>query len=513
VVIGDVVADARFKDDAYVAKRRPRSVLCAPLSLKSKHHGLILLENDMSAGVFGDDRLQLVSILAGQLMNSLENALLADELRRANHRMARKNKRLEEMDSAKDAFLAVASHELRTPLTGISGMAGLMEDTAMSDYQGECLRDIEAESETLLELVNDVLDLSKLKAMKVTLVRDHDHCHIVVDSPRVATYCRWRRRLGWRSCSRRASPSCPPNQRFIVVLSLCRKIAWPRCLTPGCAYDIPDAKMAFAVDPEVPRYVTTDRGRLQQLICSLVGHTLLLSNNQADRSEPLYRASSGEVPTRGRKGEITLTVTLEKELQLPDAVAGSTPTHEERRVIPPGQALKKQHSARVHVPRSSSYDAQEDERERRGNQHSVLAEPAIACTKGVALHIRVQGTTMTIGDDEFAELFDPFTPVAGLARPAKFSSVGLGTDSSFLRSFSCYALSLLFAFAHSFVLSRIHAPPSFRAAPVRRAESVLRRQDLGRERPWRLVPSHHPSWHRYTLHRARTKFAHLELRH
>jgi signal transduction histidine kinase len=146
-------------------------VLCAPLSLKSKHRGLVYLENNMSADVFGDDRLQLLNILTGQLMNSLENAMLADELRRANHRMQQSNKRLEELDSAKDDFLAVASHELRTPLTGISGMAGLMEDTKMTAYQEECLTDIQAESEMLLDLVNDVLDLSKLKARKIVLVR------------------------------------------------------------------------------------------------------------------------------------------------------------------------------------------------------------------------------------------------------------------------------------------------------------------------------------------------------
>jgi signal transduction histidine kinase len=178
VMLNDAAEDMRFKDDIYVSRRRPRSVLCAPLSLKSKHHGMIYLENDMRTGVFGEDRLQLLNILTGQLMNTLENASLADELRRANHRMQRKNKRLEEMDSAKDNFLAVASHELRTPLTGISGMAGLMEDTEMTAYQEECLADIQAESETLLELVNDVLDLSKLKARKVSLVRNTiTHAH------------------------------------------------------------------------------------------------------------------------------------------------------------------------------------------------------------------------------------------------------------------------------------------------------------------------------------------------
>lgn len=334
-----MVADARFKDDAYVTKRRPRSVLCAPLSLKSKHHGLILLENDMSAGVFGDDRLQLVSILAGQLMNSLENALLADELRRANHRMARKNKRLEEMDSAKDAFLAVASHELRTPLTGISGMAGLMEDTAMSDYQGECLRDIEAESETLLELVNDVLDLSKLKAMKVALAESTFGLEELLE------------------------------ESFAIIAD---RITTDNRVT-----------MRFVIDGEVPRYVTTDRGRLLQLIGSLVRHTISLSDTSAG-------------------SETIVTISLQRVGQL----------EESRETI---RMLPKPTAAGLRFGRRPSLT------------HSIESAPSL--TEAVTLHVRVQGTTMTIGEDEFAELFDPFTPVAGLARPAKFSSVGLGTNS------------------------------------------------------------------------------------
>jgi signal transduction histidine kinase len=171
MILNDALADHLFGADDYVAMRRPRSILCTPISLKEKHRGLVYLENDRSAGVFGTDRLRLVQILAGQLMNSMENALLVDRLRLANREMRRKNKQLEEIDKMKDAFLAVASHELRTPLNGIIGMASLMDDTEMSEQQEECLTDIKASSETLLELVNDVLDLSKLKAMKVTLVR------------------------------------------------------------------------------------------------------------------------------------------------------------------------------------------------------------------------------------------------------------------------------------------------------------------------------------------------------
>jgi signal transduction histidine kinase len=169
--LNDALSDDLFAADDYVAMRRPRSVLCTPISLKEKYRGLVYLENDQNTGAFGKDRLRLVQILTGQLMNTLDNALLVDRLRRANRDLRRKNKQLQEIDKVKDAFLAVASHELRTPLNGIIGMASLMDDTEMSGQQEECLTDIKASSETLLELVNDVLDLSKLKAMKVTLVR------------------------------------------------------------------------------------------------------------------------------------------------------------------------------------------------------------------------------------------------------------------------------------------------------------------------------------------------------
>jgi signal transduction histidine kinase len=173
VLLHDVLVDRRFETDDYVMRHQPRSVLCLPMSVKGAHRGLIYLENRTTVGVFSDDRLRLVKILTGQLMNTLENALLVDTLRRANRQLRAKNAQLREVDKMKDSFLAVASHELRTPLNGIMGMASLMEDTDMNDQQQECIQDIQDSSETLLSLVNDVLDLSKLKAMKLNFVRHH----------------------------------------------------------------------------------------------------------------------------------------------------------------------------------------------------------------------------------------------------------------------------------------------------------------------------------------------------
>jgi signal transduction histidine kinase/CheY-like chemotaxis protein len=76
---------------------------------------------------------------------------------------------IREANQAKDLFLANMSHEIRTPLNGIVGFTQLLKDTQMDDEQGEFITVIEHSSENLLTIVNDILDLSKIKADKIEL--------------------------------------------------------------------------------------------------------------------------------------------------------------------------------------------------------------------------------------------------------------------------------------------------------------------------------------------------------
>ena len=99
-----------------------------------------------------------ISIFADISSNKRENLQLSAAkvaADRANH--------------AKTAFLANMSHEIRTPLNAVIGLAYLLEKTKLDDYQRGNIHKIKLAGNTLLGIVNDVLDLSKIEAGELTL--------------------------------------------------------------------------------------------------------------------------------------------------------------------------------------------------------------------------------------------------------------------------------------------------------------------------------------------------------
>ncbi|MBI1198866.1 MAG: response regulator [Phenylobacterium sp.] len=89
--------------------------------------------------------------------------------RRGARRLRAAQARAEAANGAKSAFLATMSHEIRTPLNGVLGMAQAMAADGLSARQAERLAVIRQSGESLLAILNDILDLSKIEAGKLEI--------------------------------------------------------------------------------------------------------------------------------------------------------------------------------------------------------------------------------------------------------------------------------------------------------------------------------------------------------
>jgi len=141
-----------------------RALLAVPL-LREDHLIGGLTVNKKTPGEFSPEVIDLLKTFAAQSALAVQNARLFREI-------GDKSRQLEEADRHKSEFLANMSHELRTPLNAIIGYSEMLQEDAADLGAGQFTDDlgrINSAGKHLLELINAVLDLSKIEAGKMEL--------------------------------------------------------------------------------------------------------------------------------------------------------------------------------------------------------------------------------------------------------------------------------------------------------------------------------------------------------
>ncbi|HEX2390920.1 MAG TPA: GAF domain-containing protein, partial [Casimicrobiaceae bacterium] len=141
-----------------------KSLIGAPMLWEGRGVGAIFVGRD-SVGPFSDKDIALLRTFADQAVIAIQNARLFREIQD-------KSRQLEIANKHKSEFLANMSHELRTPLNAIIGFSEVLLERLfgdVNDKQQDYLKDIHSSGRHLLNLINDILDLSKVEAGRMEL--------------------------------------------------------------------------------------------------------------------------------------------------------------------------------------------------------------------------------------------------------------------------------------------------------------------------------------------------------
>ncbi|MFH1777960.1 MAG: ATP-binding protein [Candidatus Omnitrophota bacterium] len=159
------------------------SFMIVPIIIKEKPCGFIFVGNSAPYNRVTEGDLDLLFILSNQIAVALDNARLYEQIKRSHDELeirvkertkelAKLNDKLIKLNQMKSNFVSAVSHELRTPLTSIKGYASVMINGRLGEVpevQKEKLEKINKHSDSLITLINELLDIARIESGRVDM--------------------------------------------------------------------------------------------------------------------------------------------------------------------------------------------------------------------------------------------------------------------------------------------------------------------------------------------------------
>ncbi len=147
----------------------PMDWVGVPLLSGTSIFGILGVQSYDKNHIYGDREVEVLNFVSTHIADALERTRARKRLELAHKELAEKSRKAEAASEAKSSFLATVSHEIRTPMNGILGMLSLIADTDMTQKQKDYVSKISISANSLLGIINDILDYSKIEEGKLKL--------------------------------------------------------------------------------------------------------------------------------------------------------------------------------------------------------------------------------------------------------------------------------------------------------------------------------------------------------